>query len=102
MTENLPAAALLWPVVQAFPVLPWIFRIPAANSVRAMIADTGRTGNVVPIVAEIVLRLCRGSLGSTGKLGIGMGSGLYFPAIYRIQLITDYQFQYVSRYVPIH
>ena len=60
MTPKNPLPPAL-PVVQAFPVLPWIFRIPAASAVRAMIADTGRTGNVVPIVAEIALRLCRGS-----------------------------------------
>ena len=45
---------------QAFPVLPWLFRVPASNSVRKMLASSGRAGNVVPIVAEIALRLCRG------------------------------------------
>jgi hypothetical protein len=77
-----------WPVVQAFPILPWVFRIPAANAVRAMIADTGRTGNVVPIVAEIALRLCRGSLGSSGSQEVAGELGCVFLqscAIYRIQ-----------------
>ena len=51
----------LFPCFEAFPVLPWLFRVPAAKAVRAMIADSGRAGNVVPIVAEVALRLCRGS-----------------------------------------
>ena len=46
---------------QAFPVLPWLFRVPASNSMRKMLVSSGRAGNVVPIVAEIALRLCRGS-----------------------------------------
>eukprot|EP00930_Biecheleria_cincta_P042397 TRINITY_DN29176_c0_g1_i1.p1 TRINITY_DN29176_c0_g1~~TRINITY_DN29176_c0_g1_i1.p1 ORF type:complete len:3801 (-),score=763.37 TRINITY_DN29176_c0_g1_i1:725-11332(-) len=43
--------------------LPSLFRVPAAPAVRALIAGGERqVGGVVPIVAEIALRLCKGSI----------------------------------------
>ena len=59
-SKLVPTSFPSFPTCQAFPVLPWLFRVPASNSVRKMLVSSGRAGNVVPIVAEIALRLCRG------------------------------------------
>ncbi|CAJ1353350.1 unnamed protein product [Effrenium voratum] len=57
----------LFQCFEEFPALEWLFRVPAAASVKAALAEHGHAGDVVPLVAEIALRLCRGGSLETAK-----------------------------------